>query len=94
MDSKFFYNSSYRRATHATTMSEVRNLAETMERPRSVVLLSPAAGDDCNQASDNEKVPLDLKTAFEPAVELKVEEDIHDVEQRFLNWAPRRLGAP
>ena len=54
MDSKSFYNSLYRRVTHAIAMSEVINLVETIERPRSVVLLAPAAGDDCDQASDNE----------------------------------------
>ena len=57
MDSKSFYKSSYRRVTHATTMSEVRNLVETIESPRSAVLLAPAGVDECDQASDNEKVP-------------------------------------
>ena len=57
-------------------MSEVRNLVETIERPRSVVLFVPAAGDDCDQASDDEVVPQDFVTAFEPAGELEVKEDI------------------
>ena len=54
MDSKSFYNSLYRRVTHAIAMSKVINLVETIERPRSVVLLAPAAGDNCDQESDNE----------------------------------------
>ena len=74
MDPKSFYKSSYRRVTHATTTSEVRNLVETIERTRSVVLLTPADGDECDQASDNEEVPQDFETAFEPAGELKVKE--------------------
>ena len=61
MDSKSFYNSSYRRVTHATTMSEVRNLVETIERPRSIVLLPPAASDDGNQASIMKKFFKTLK---------------------------------
>ena len=40
---------------------------ETIERPRSVVLLAFAAGDNCGQASDHEEVPQDFVTAFEPA---------------------------
>ena len=67
MDSKSFYNSLYKRVTHAIAMSEVRNPVETIERPRSVVLLAPAAGDDCDQASDNKEVPQDFVTVFEPA---------------------------
>ena len=54
---KFFYKSSHRRVTYATTMLEVRNLVETIKRQRSVVLLPPAGGDECDQASDNEEVP-------------------------------------
>ena len=86
MDSKSFYNSSYRRVTHATTMSEVRNLVEIIERPRSVVLLPPAAGDDCDQASHNEEVPQDFETPFVPAGELKVEEDIDDLEKDQIGF--------
>ena len=62
-------------------MSEVRNLVETIERPKSVVLLKPAGGDECDQASNNEEVSQDFETAFEPAGELKVKEDIDDVEE-------------
>ena len=51
MDRKYFYNSSYRRVTHAYTMSEVRNLVETMERPISIVLVPRGAGDEYNQES-------------------------------------------
>ena len=65
MDSKSFFKSSYRRVSYFTTMSEVRNLVETIERPRSVVLLSPAGGDECDQASDNEEVPQDFERVFE-----------------------------
>ena len=81
MNPKLFYKSSYRRVTHVTTMSQVRNLVETIERPRSVVLLPPAGGDDCDQASDNEEVPQDFETAFELAGELRVKEDIDDVKE-------------
>ena len=48
-------------------MSEARKLVETIERPRSGVLFAPSAGDDCDQTSDNEEVPQDFVTAFEPA---------------------------
>ena len=78
MDPKSFYKSSYRLLTHVTTMSEVRNLVETIERSRSAVLLTPAGGDKCDQASDNEEVSQDFETAFEPAGELKVKEHIDD----------------
>ena len=82
MDPKSFYKSSYGRVTHAsTTMSEVRNLVETIERPRSVVLLPPDGGDECDQASDNEEVPQDFETASELASELKLKEDINGVEE-------------
>ena len=77
MDPESFYKSSYRRVTHATTMSEVRNLVETIERPKSVVLLTPAGGDKCDQASYNEEIPQD----FETAGELKVKEHIDDAEE-------------
>ena len=90
MNSKSFYNSSYRRVTHATTMSEMRNLVETIERPRNVVLLLPVAGNNCYQANDNEEVPQDFKTALEPAVELKVEEDIDDVEEDQIGFLTER----
>ena len=53
MDPKSFHKSSYRSVTHATTMSEVRNLVETIERTRSVVLLTPAGGDECDQGLNN-----------------------------------------
>ena len=72
MNPKSFYKSSFRRVTHATTMSKVRNLVETIERTRSVVLLRPAGGDECDQASENEEVPQDFETAFELAGDLKV----------------------
>ena len=90
MSPKFFYKSSYRRATHATSMSEVRNLVDTIERPRSVVLLPPADGDECDQASDNEEVPQDFETAFQPAGELKVKEDIDDVEKDQISFLTER----
>ena len=80
MDSKSFYKSSYKRVTHATTMSELRNLVEAIESTRSIVLLAPAGGDECDRASDNEEVPQDFETAFEPAGELKVKEHIDDVD--------------
>ena len=85
MHLKSFYNSSYRHVTHATATSEVRNLVETIERP-SAVLLAPAAGDDCDQASDNEKVSQDFETAFEPPGELEVKEDINDVEEYQIGF--------
>ena len=81
MDSKSFYKSSYQRVTHATTLSEVENLVETIERLRNVVLLLPAGGNECDQVSDNEEVPQDFETTFEPVGELEVEEDIDDVEE-------------
>ena len=62
-------------------MSEVSNPVETIEKPRSVVLLPPAAGDECDQASGNEEVPQYFETAFESADELEVEENIDDVEE-------------
>ena len=71
MDPRSFYKSSYSRVTHATTMSEVRNLEETIEGPRSVVLLMPAGGDKCDQASDNEEVPQDFETALDLLVSSK-----------------------
>ena len=45
-------------------MSELRNLVETIERPRSVVLLTSAGGDECDQASDNKEVPQDFENGF------------------------------
>ena len=81
MDSKTFDNSSFRHVTHATTMSEMRNIAKKIEKPRKVLLLPSAAGENCNQASDNEEVHKDFKTAFEPAVELKIEKDIDDEKE-------------
>ena len=92
-DPKSFYKSSHRRVTHATTMSEVRNLVETIERPRRVVVLTPASGDKCDQLSDNEEVPQDFETAFEPAGELKVKKHIDDAEEDeidFLNERTKR----
>ena len=62
-------------------MSEVENLVETIKTTRSVVLLSPAGGDECDQASDNEEVPHDSETVFERAGDLRVEEDVDDVEE-------------
>ena len=86
MDPKSFYNSLCRRVTHATTMSEVRNLVETIEKSRSVVLLTPTGGDECDQASDHEEVPQD----FEPAGELKVKEHIEDVEKDQIDFLTER----
>ena len=74
-------------------MSEVRNLVETIERKkcrRSVVLLPPAGGDECDQASDNEEVPQDFKTAFEPAGELKLKKHIDDAEKDQINFLTER----
>ena len=90
MNPKSFYKSSYRCATHATSMPEVRNLVETIERPRSVVLLPPAGGDECDQASDKEEVPEDFETAFEPAGELKVKEHIDDAEEDKIGFLTER----
>ena len=90
MKPKSFYKSSYRRVTHATTMSEVKNLVETIERPRSVVLLTPAGGDECDKASDNEEVPEDFETAFEPAGVFKVKEHIDDVEEDQIGFLAER----
>ena len=87
---KSFYKSSYRRVTCATTVSEKRNLVETIERPRSVVLLPLSGGDECDQASDNEEVPQDVETAFEPAGVLKVEEDINDEEKDQIDFLTER----
>ena len=80
----------YRHVTHATTMSKVRNLVETIERPRSVVLLPSAGGDECDQASDNGEVPEDLQTAFEPAGVLEVKEDIDNVEEDQIGFLTER----
>ena len=71
-------------------MSEVRNLIETIERTRSVVLLTPAGGNECDQASDNEEVPQDFETTFEPAGELKVKEHIDDVEEDQIGFLIER----
>ena len=90
MGPKSFCKSSYRRVTHATTISEVRNLVETVERPRSVVLLTPAGGDECDHACDNEEVPQDFETAFEPAGELKVKEHTDDVEEDQIDFLTER----
>ena len=72
------------------TMSEVRNLVETIERPRSVVLLPPAGGDECDQASDNEEVSEDFETVFEPAGVFKVKEHLDDVEEDQLGFLNER----
>ena len=72
IDPKSFYKSLCRSATPATTASEVRNLVETIERPRSVVLLPLAGGNECDQACDDEEVSQDFETAFELAGELRV----------------------
>ena len=90
MDPTSLFRSLYRRATHATTMSEMRNLVETIERTRSVVLLPPAGGNECDQASDNEEVPQDFKTAFEPAGELKVKKHIDDAEKDQIDFLTER----
>ena len=71
-------------------MSEVRNLVETIERRRSAVLLTPAGGDKCDQASDNEEVSQDFETAFEPAGELKVKEHIDDAEKDQIDFLTER----
>ena len=90
MDPKSFYKSLYRRVTHATSMSEVRNLVETIERPRNAVRLTPAGGDECDQASDNEEVAQDFETAFKPAGELKVKEHIDDAEEDQIDFLTER----
>ena len=72
-------------------MSEVKNLVKTIERPRSVVLLTPAGGDECDKASDNEEVPEDFETAFEPAGELKVKEHINDVKEDQIGFLTERI---
>ena len=94
MDPKLFYKFSYRRVTHATAMSEVRNLVKTIERPRSVILLTPAGGDKCDHASDNEEVPQDFETAFEPAGELKVKEHIDDAEKDQIDFLTTHFDLP
>ena len=66
-------------------MSEVKDLVETIERPRSVVLLLPAA-DDCDQASDSEEVLKDFETPFKAAGEFKVEEDIDDTDKDQIGF--------
>ena len=71
-------------------MSEVRSLVETIERPRSVVLLPLAGGDECDQASDNEEVPEDFETAFEPAGVLEVKEHIDNVEEDQIGFLTER----
>ena len=71
-------------------MSEVRNQVETIERPRSVVLLALAAGDECDQASDNEDIPQSFETAFEPAGDLEVEEDKDDIEKHQICFLTER----
>ena len=86
MQLKSFYNSSYRHVTHVTAMSEVRNLVETIKKTKKCVLLAPAAGDYCDQASDNEEVSQDFETAFEPPGELEVKEDIDDVEEYQIGF--------
>ena len=68
----------------------MRNLVETIEKTRSVVLLTPAGGDECDQASDNEEVPQGFETAFEPAGELKVKEHIDDVEEDQIGFLTER----
>ena len=90
MDPKSFHKSSYRRVTHTTTISEVRNLVETIQRTKSVVLLTPADGDECDQTSDNEEVPPYFETAFEPAGELKVKKHIDDIEQDQIVFLTER----
>ena len=76
-------------------MSKVRKLVETIERPRSVILLPPAGGDECDQTSDNEEVLEDFETAFEPAGVLKVKKHIHkehidDVEEDQIGFLTER----
>ena len=90
MDLKSFYNSSHRGVTHVTAMLEVRNLVETIERLRSAVLLAPAAGDDCDQASDNKEVSQDFETAFKSPGELEVKEDIDDVKEDQIGFLTER----
>ena len=90
MDPESFYKSSYRRVIHTTIMPEVRNLVETIENLRSVVLLAPAGGDECDQANDNEEVPKDFETAFEPAGVLKVKERINDIEENQIGFLNER----
>ena len=64
--------------THATicVTVEVRNLAKTIECPKSLVLLRPAGGDKSDRVTDNEEVFHTFETAFEPAGELEVEVDL------------------
>ena len=70
-------------------MSEVRNLVETIDRPKSVVLLSPGAGYNCDQASNNKEVFQVFEIAFKPTGELEVEKDMHDVEGDQIGFLPR-----
>ena len=62
------------------------DLVEAIERSRSVVLLTPAGGDECDQASDNEEVPQGFEMASKPAGELKVKEDINGVEESQIGF--------
>ena len=55
-----------------------------------MVLLPPAGVDECDQASDNEEVPQDFEKAFEPAGELKVEQDIDDIEEDQIGFLTER----
>ena len=68
---KSFYKSSYRRLTHATTMSEVKKLVETIESTRSVVLLMPAGGNDVIKQVIMKKFLKTLKRLLNLLVSLK-----------------------
>ena len=50
----------------------------------------PGGGDECDQASDNEKVSQDLETAFQPAGELKVKEHIDVAEEDKIDFLTER----
>ena len=64
----------------------MKNLVETIQRARSVVVLPTADGDKCDQASDNREVSQDFKTAFEPAGELEVKEGVHNKEEDQMDF--------
>ena len=70
-----------RKVTHVSTLAEVNETLENAKNVVNVVVLPPEAGDFGSQESNVEDVAESLEEIFEPAGELKVEEDFESNEK-------------
>ena len=73
MDTRAFYGG--RKVNHVSTSAEVNETMENAKNVVNVVVLPPEEGYSGSQESDAEDVADSMEEIFEPAGELKVEED-------------------